>query len=76
MAIHYRCRYCGTDVGTIEEKQLDYEQLGFHTLSADERNEMVSYDGTGNIHVKCICEDCHESFTKNPLFYENDYIIH
>ncbi|MCU9615285.1 anti-sigma-F factor Fin family protein [Caldibacillus lycopersici] len=76
MAVHYHCRHCGTTVGSLDNNNLYSEQLGFHKLSEDERQDMISYDSSGDIHVKCICEDCHESFAKNPLNYENDYIIH
>lgn len=76
MAIHYHCRYCGTNVGSIEQNHVNSEELGFHKLSDDERQDMISYDSTGDVHVKCICEDCHETLNKNPDYYENDYIIH
>lgn len=76
MAIHYKCRYCGTNVGTIEQNNVAYQNLGFHKLTAEERAEMISFDSSGNVHVKCICDDCQESFLKNPANYETDYIIH
>lgn len=76
MSIHYFCRYCGTKLGTLDKKQYNYEQLGFHKLTEDERMNMIQYDLTGNIEVKSICENCHESFSINPSNYETDYIIH
>lgn len=76
MAIHYQCRYCGQKLGSLDEKSVHAEQLGFHILSDEERQEMISYDSEGNIHVKSICEDCHESLSKNPIYYEIDHIIH
>lgn len=76
MAIHYTCRYCGIDIGTITQSSVDAQSLGFHKLTEDERLDMIQYDSKGNIHVKSICEDCHESFMTNPMNYENDYIIH
>lgn len=76
MAIHYHCRYCGTNLGKIDQTSLNSEQLGFHTLTNEERDEMIQYDSSGDVLVKCICEDCHETFSKNPIHYENDYIIH
>lgn len=76
MSIHYICRYCGTKIGTLENKIIDYETLGFHKLTESERMNMIQYEPDGNIQVKSICEDCHESFTINPSNYEHDYIIH
>jgi hypothetical protein len=37
---------------------------------------MIVYDSEGDMHVRAICEDCHESLQRNPELYENDYIIH
>lgn len=76
MAIHYTCRYCGINIGTITQSSVDSQLLGFHKLTEDERMDMINYDHDGDIHVKSICEDCHESFMTNPNNYENDYIIH
>ena len=45
---------------------LQAEQLGFNQLNDEERQEMIVYDSTGDIHVKAICEDCHESLQRNP----------
>jgi hypothetical protein len=63
-------------IGTIKNQILDYETLGFHKLTDHERASMIQYQTDGNIHVKSICENCHESFTINPSNYEHDYIIH
>ncbi len=76
MAVYYHCRHCGKSLGKLDEKNLHSDQLGFHILTEEERQEMISYDSSGDIHVKSICEDCHESFTKNPFLYEDDYMIH
>lgn len=76
MALHYYCRHCGIKLGTIEQKTLQAEQLGFNQLNDEERQDMIVYDSAGNIQVKAICEDCFESLQKNPELYENDYIIH
>lgn len=75
MALHYFCRHCGTKLGTLEKQELHTEQLGFHQLTEDDRQEMIQYDSAGDIHVKAICEDCHESLQRNPDLHQNDYII-
>ncbi len=75
MAIHYQCRHCGVDVGKIEESHLNSEKLGFHQLDHSERSEMIQYDEAGDMHVKTICEDCHEALDRNPQFHENPTFI-
>ncbi|WP_062051232.1 anti-sigma-F factor Fin family protein [Bacillus sp. JCM 19034] len=74
MAIHYQCRHCQAKVGTIEES-IDAQRLGFNTLTSHERTEMVSYLDNGDIHVKVICDDCHEALLRNPDLYEVDHVI-
>ncbi|MCD8501008.1 MAG: anti-sigma-F factor Fin family protein [Bacillaceae bacterium] len=75
MSIHYRCRHCGTNIGTLEQKSLDSSRLGFDELDTSERKEMIIYDNEGNLQVNAICEDCHEALQRNPDFYENDTFI-
>ncbi|WP_062350088.1 anti-sigma-F factor Fin family protein [Bacillus kwashiorkori] len=76
MALHYFCRYCGTKIGQLENISYHSNELGFDKLTDEERREMINYDASGNITINSICEDCHESFEKNPNNYENDFIIH
>ncbi|RFU66916.1 DUF2757 family protein [Peribacillus saganii] len=76
MALHYYCRHCGTKLGSIDSNALDTKQLGFSHLNEEERQDMIVYESTGDIRVKAICEDCHESFHRNPDLHQNDYIIH
>ncbi|WP_028390516.1 anti-sigma-F factor Fin family protein [Bacillus cihuensis] len=76
MALHYTCRHCGTKIGTLSETILHSEQLGLTQLNDEERQDMIAYDSVGNVHVKAICEDCHEALQKNPDLHQNDYIIH
>ncbi len=76
MPIHYHCRHCSTQMGTIDNISLETEQLGFHKLTDEERQEMVSYDSNGDIHIQAICEDCHEALQRNPDLHQYDYLIH
>jgi hypothetical protein len=76
MALHYHCRHCGTKIGTLQEQMLNTDQLGFNQLNIEDRQEMITYDSAGEIHVKAICEDCQESLQKNPDLHQHDYIIH
>ncbi|KLV22214.1 DUF2757 domain-containing protein [Niallia circulans] len=76
MAIHYHCRHCGVHMGTLDTESIAANRLGFDHLSDEDRSEMIQYHQTGDIEVKSICEDCQESLSKNPGYYENDYLIH
>lgn len=76
MALKYHCRHCGISMGTIDNMSVDTEKLGLNKLTDEERMEMVSYDVTGDIHIKSICEDCQESLSRNPDYYQYDYLIH
>lgn len=76
MAIHYHCRHCGMNIGKIDQMSIHSEQLGLHKLSDEERQEMVSYDQQGDIHIAAICEDCQEQLTRNPDYHQYDFLIH
>ncbi|MBY0095475.1 anti-sigma-F factor Fin family protein [Mesobacillus maritimus] len=76
MAMHYYCRHCGTNIGTLDRLSVQSESLGFHKLTDEERHDMISYESNGDIQIKSICEDCQESYERNPSYHENDYLIH
>ena len=75
MAIHYHCRHCGVNIGSLEQLSVDSERLGFHKLSEEERQEMVTYDAHGDIQVTSICEDCQELLQSNPDYHQYDFLI-
>ncbi|MFS0821037.1 anti-sigma-F factor Fin family protein [Bacillus sp. 1P02SD] len=75
MALHYHCRHCGVKVGSIDSLSLHSESLGFHQLTDQERQEMISYQSNGDIHVKTICEDCQEALQRNPDFHQYESFI-
>ncbi|MBD1383173.1 anti-sigma-F factor Fin family protein [Metabacillus arenae] len=75
MALHYFCRHCGIKVGSLEEISLISEQLGFQSLTNEERSEMLAYQDNGDIHIKTICEDCQEALERNPSYHEVDKFI-
>ncbi|WP_246946033.1 anti-sigma-F factor Fin [Bacillus pinisoli] len=76
MSIHYKCRHCGVSVGKIDTMSVDSQALGFHQLDDQDRMNMISYQNDGDIHVKTICEDCHEALERNPQFHEAETFIH
>lgn len=75
MALHYNCRHCGVKIGSIDSMSLLSESLGFHQLTDQERQEMITYDRTGDILVKSICEDCHEALNRNPDLHQYETFI-
>jgi hypothetical protein len=75
MALHYFCRHCGVKVGSIEQRSVYSEHLGFNQLSDEERTEMIAYQTDGNIHVKTICEDCQEALERNPDLHQYESFI-
>lgn len=76
MTVHYYCRHCQTGMGTIEESGLHASELGIHKLTEEERQEMVTYQNNGDIHIRAICEDCHEALSRNPDLHQYDHLIH
>ncbi|KQL51378.1 hypothetical protein AN964_20605 [Heyndrickxia shackletonii] len=76
MAIHYFCRHCGTNMGILDNLSIHADHLGLNTLTNEERQDMISYESNGNIHIKSICEDCQEALTSNPELHAYDYLIH
>ncbi|MBM6616102.1 anti-sigma-F factor Fin family protein [Bacillus suaedaesalsae] len=75
MSIHYNCRHCGVNIGSIDRMSVHSEELGFHQLSDEERLDMINYQENGEIHVKSICEDCQEALDRNPHYHENQTFI-
>lgn len=75
MAIHYHCRHCGLELGTLDHLSVHSERLGLHKLTEDERLDMVSYSSNGDIQIKAICEDCQELLQRNPDYYQYDFLI-
>ncbi|MFC4323933.1 anti-sigma-F factor Fin family protein [Litchfieldia salsa] len=75
MALHYFCRHCGVKVGSIDRMSLYSDSLGFHQLTDEERQDMITYESTGDIHVTTICEDCQESLDRNPDLHQYERFI-
>ncbi|MBP1907356.1 anti-sigma-F factor Fin family protein [Paenibacillus turicensis] len=66
MAITYLCRHCNTIVGRLEDSQVTEQQLGFTSLTPDERRDIIAYDSNGDINVKVTCEYCSEALRNHP----------
>lgn len=66
MAVKYICRHCRTHLGELDDDQLTEMRLGFHFLTPEERNDIISYDSDGNTTVKVVCDYCKEALEANP----------
>ncbi|MDQ0228519.1 anti-sigma-F factor Fin family protein [Metabacillus niabensis] len=75
MALHYHCRHCGVKVGSIDNISVTSEQLGFDHLNNEERQEMITYQQNGDIHIKTICEDCQDALNRNPDLHQYERFI-
>ncbi|MDQ0209190.1 anti-sigma-F factor Fin family protein [Alkalicoccobacillus murimartini] len=75
MAVHYTCKHCKMSIGTLSHTVESSEELGINVLDNSHRDEVLTYAENGDIHVRAICEDCHEALTRNPTLYELDSFI-
>lgn len=66
MAVRYKCNYCNTVIGKIDQTQVDAEQLGFHSLTPEERESIITYNQSGDIEVSITCDYCNEALQQHP----------
>ena len=66
MPITYICRHCLTRIGALEKRNVSEELLGFHFLTAEERQSIISYNPNGDVTVKVICDYCKDALDSNP----------
>lgn len=66
MAVNYICKHCKSSIGSIEGSSVTEQQLGFHSLTPEERSDIIAYDSSGNVTVKVVCDYCNEALSSNP----------
>lgn len=66
MAIRYKCSYCGSEIGKLDQVAVDAEQLGFHSLTPEERESIITYNQSGDIEVNITCDYCNEALAQHP----------
>lgn len=64
--IRYVCRYCGEELGQLDQNKVDEKRLGFQTLTHEEREDIITYMPNGEIITRVICDYCQEIVEKNP----------
>ncbi|WP_232699021.1 anti-sigma-F factor Fin [Brevibacillus daliensis] len=66
MRYRYLCRYCGHNLGEINQEHITETQLGFHFLTPQERQTIISKDDGGNTVVHVLCDYCKEALDLHP----------
>jgi len=66
MAIKYVCRHCRTLIGELDRPHMSEELLGFHFLTPEERQSIISYNLNGEMTVNVVCDYCKEALEHNP----------
>jgi hypothetical protein len=66
MTVTYICRHCQTWIGELAQNHVSEELLGFHFLTPEERQSIISYNPNGDVTVKVICDYCKEALDSNP----------
>jgi protein-arginine kinase activator protein McsA len=64
--IQYVCKHCGMPIGEIANAEVTEAQLGFHFLTPEERKDIITYNSSGDVTVKLVCDYCHEALQSNP----------
>lgn len=66
MAVNYICKYCRLNMGRIENESISEHRLGFHSLTVDERKDIITYNLNGDVEVHLVCDYCNEALNSNP----------
>lgn len=66
MSIKYVCPYCKSVHGNIESNQVSEMQLGWHFLTPEERQHIISYGADGEMIAHVTCEYCSEAIQRHP----------
>ncbi len=69
MAIHYRCRHCNTEIGTLPFESAKDTILELQKLDEGEEERFLTVEQDGNLTVRCICEQCEQSLLRFPDYY-------
>lgn len=53
-------------LGFIANDRVTEYELGFHFLTPEERNDIITYNSSGNVTVKVICDYCGDALRSHP----------
>jgi hypothetical protein len=68
MTVHYRCRYCEAEIGTLPFKNEESVRR-LHLFEVGEIDDYIDKDANGETIVHSICEQCEQSVKKYPDYY-------
>lgn len=66
MTVRYICRYCRMKLGEIDGSAADESRLGLHSLTPEERDDIITYDSKGGMVINLICDYCREALEHHP----------
>lgn len=66
MDVRYVCPHCATEVGRLSGNRLTEVQLGFHSLTLEERSDIITYSPNGDVTVKMTCDYCKQALEAHP----------
>jgi hypothetical protein len=66
MDIRYVCRHCQSVIGVLNSSTVNEQQLGFHSLTPEERQDIIAYNLDGGMTVRVTCEFCREALAAHP----------
>lgn len=69
MAIHYKCRHCNTEVGSLPFESARETVLLLQKMDEAEEERFLTYEKDGALTVRCICEQCEQSLQRFPDYY-------
>jgi len=59
MKLYYVCECCQDLISEIEMDELDEEKLGLSSLTAEERQDIISVNSESNkIYINSLCDEC------------------
>ncbi|MDS9473290.1 anti-sigma-F factor Fin [Sporosarcina pasteurii] len=70
MKIHYHCRHCDTEVGSLPFESAAEALALIKKMDAEEEEErFLAYKDDGTLTVRCICEQCEQILQQSPSYY-------
>ncbi len=58
MKVTYICDLCGLPQETVEIGDVDLEKLGLHTLTPEEKEDIIKYNDKQGLLLYTICPAC------------------
>lgn len=66
MSFLYLCRCCGMKIAEFDQARVTEGQLGLDSLTAEERQHIISEENGGDTVVRILCDYCRDAFDQNP----------